>query len=131
MVSSQGGIYERKVTQIVDEIGIFGGLLDICMLFGFLIYMLTYKPFRELWLATQFSALKNQICHEEGLMAEDTGTILDHKFVSGTDSFKFYAIWYCHKMFPKWLSNLLCHKSRSSVYDEETTIQDMTDYMDE
>ena len=26
MISSQGGIYERKVTQIVDEIGIFAHL---------------------------------------------------------------------------------------------------------
>jgi len=118
MISSQGGIYERKVTQIVDEIGIFGGLLDICVLIGYFIYMFTYKPFRELWLATQFSAMKNQICHEEGLM--DGPEFLDSKFISGIDS-NFYALWYCHKMFPDWLTNLLCLRNRSKVYNEETS----------
>ena len=63
MMTNQGGIHERVVTQILDEIGIVGGLLDVALKLGFVVFMITIRPFRELNLGRHFSMLKNMILH--------------------------------------------------------------------
>ena len=68
MISAMGGKHERQVVQMADEIGMFGGLLEIAIFFGTFVYSATYGPFRDLDLAISFSQLKNQICHQEKLL---------------------------------------------------------------
>lgn len=59
--SNEGMSYQRTCTQIIDEIGNIGGLLEIALTVGLLIFLIFVEPFRSLDLALSFSALKTKI----------------------------------------------------------------------
>ena len=66
------------VTQVVEELGVTGGLFRIGLSSGIVFYMIVMQPFRDLDLAVSHSKLKDQICRQEGLLADDDS--LDTKF---------------------------------------------------
>lgn len=62
MMSNEGGLSTREVTQIIDELEGIGGLMELAVGLGFLLFFLIVRPFTDLNLAVSFSALKTQIC---------------------------------------------------------------------
>lgn len=67
-------------------------------------------PFRDLTLALNFNALKDSICHEEGLLGDDESLIKD--FERKNDCL-FHAYWYVNKQIPTLTDILCCWLSES------------------
>ena len=61
MMCNQGGLHERMVVSVLDELGNVGGLMEIAISTGFVLFFFTKKPFLDLNLALKFKLMKNQI----------------------------------------------------------------------
>lgn len=92
-VSNKGESFERVVTSIIDELANVGGLLEIFIVLGLLTYSLTVKPTRDLDLAVGFEAMKNQICHQEGMLIGKQ--MLDAEYRQRVNCC-FYVNWYVY-----------------------------------
>jgi hypothetical protein len=49
------------VVSVLDELGNVGGLMEIAISTGFVLFFFTKKPFLDLNLALKFKLMKNQI----------------------------------------------------------------------
>ena len=94
MMSNEGVQYEREVTQIFEELGNIGGLLEFAMVVGYFAYLVLVQPFRDLDLAINFNSMKDQICHQENIIKDEESLMTD--FEKKLDC-RFYTYWYCIK----------------------------------
>ena len=62
MMTNKGKLYERKVTQVLEEFSDVGGLTETLIVVGFVFYVFFIQPFQHLHLAVCHNKLKDQIC---------------------------------------------------------------------
>jgi hypothetical protein len=78
MMCNQGGLHKRKVVSVLDELGNVGGLMELALRAGFVLFFFTKKPFIDLNLALKFKLMKDQILQQQSLLNENEQ--LDRKY---------------------------------------------------
>lgn len=131
MMTNEGEVYSRQATSLIDEFGIIGGVQEIFVVLGFLLFSLIFKPFHDLDLAVKFGALKNRICIQENLIKE--AQILDPRYKVDLD-LRFYAFWFANKQLPEYFMSLCCltnEKEDQDYMTKQPTYRQMADHFEE
>jgi hypothetical protein len=55
---------------VIDELGNVGGLSELALGAGFVVFFIILAPFRDLELAIKFKKIKDQICQQEKLLQD-------------------------------------------------------------
>ena len=81
VLSEESEIHERVRNKFITAIADLGGLYAVTMAIFAIVYWFFAEPYRDLHLAVSFNKMKNQICHQEKMIAQSSG--IDEHYEAG------------------------------------------------